>query len=390
MAGAADRANAWAAVVVNRDAAVFLDGCLRALYDGACPPTEVVVVDTGSTDDSVSELAGWPQVMVEVIGRDLGTAVAANRGLAVTEAPVVAVLAPEVVVEAGFGEALTALFEAQPNLGAAAGKIIAPDGQTLVSAGGAVDEPTMMARHRGRGQPVEGRWDTPGEVAYAPASLMVLRRRAVEEVGGFDEAFQPGAYADVDLCYRLREAGWRVRYDPSLRASGLPPDTPTTSGQVEDWHRGRLRFAVKHLHGEAWWGRFVPAEIERLRGALRGTVEPDWPAVTGAGAIEALARAGARPLGRPRGLLDGEPLAAYARALEALRAASTALEGSVPRSWRRSADRERARAQQAFNEAVVAVLEAQDRLNREVIADVLLALLGLAARPVVDEDAGAS
>ena len=74
----------------------------------------------------------------------------------------------------------------------------------------------------------------------------------------------------------------------------------------------------------------------------------------------------------------------------ALRAASTALEGSAPRSWRRSADRERARAQQAFNEAVVAVLEAQDRLNREVIADVLLALLGLAARPVVDKDAGAS
>lgn len=376
-------AEGWAAVVVNRNAAVFLDGCLRALFDGSCPPAEVAVVDVGSTDDSVSELAGWPQVVVEVIERDLGFAVAANRGLAVTEAPVVVVLAPEVVVDAEFGSVLLDRFREQPNLGAAAGKIVAADGQSLLSAGGAVDEPAMLARDRGRGQPAEGSWQTAGETAYAPAALMALRRRAVVEVGGFDDAFQPGAYADVDLCYRLRVAGWRVRYEPGLRATGLALGGPVSPAETEDWHRGRLRFAVKHLSGEAWWGQFVPAEVERLRDALRGDLDPDWPAASGAGAVEALARAGAQPPGRPRGLLDGEPLVAYSRTLDAVRAASADLGTASSRSRRRSAGA-RADAQQAFNEAVVAVLEAQDRLNRVLIADVLLAFLGLAARPVAE------
>ncbi|MDI3340878.1 MAG: glycosyltransferase [Sphaerobacter sp.] len=373
---------AWAAVVVNRDAAVFLDGCLRALFDGDRPPAEVVVIDLGSSDDSLTELAGWPRVIVETVEAGQGLPGAANRGLEVTEAPLVVVLAPEVVVEPGFGAALVELFDTQPALGAAAGKVVAPDGATLLSAGGVVEEPSLLARERGRGEPVAAGWETPAEVAYAPAALMALRRRAVAEVGGFDPAFESGDYADVDLCHRLRAAGWRVRYEPALRATGLAADGLAAPGTLEDWHRGRLRYAVKHLRGEDWWGRFVPAEIARLRGLLAASVPADWPASSGVAAAETLARAGADAPARPLGILDGTPLVAYGQALDTLRAAAAALAApGRPRSRWRGASRERSQPERAFAEAVVAAFEAQDRVNREVIAGLLLAFLGLAARP---------
>lgn len=371
----------WAAVVVNRNAAVFLDGCLHALYHNGLPPSEVVVVDNASTDDSVSELAGWPQVIGEALDRDIGFPAAANRGLALTTAPIVVVLMPEVTVEPGFGAALIEAFDDEPPLGAAAVRILNADRRTLASAGGSLDEPTLMRRLRGRGQPAETGWDTPAEVGFAPSEIMALRRKAVDEIGGFDELFLPGDYADADLCTRLRDQGWRVRYLPSLVAVGFGRADDDDPANLEDEHRGRLNYALKHLRGEAWWGRFVPGEIERLRSALAETGDPDWPATTGAGAIEALARVGRRLQGRPRGLLSGDALSEVSTALAEAQDALAQLEESASRTGRLRGRRADYAAQSAFNRAVLRALEAQDRMNREIIADLLLAMLAVAARP---------
>ena len=64
-----------------------------------------------------------------------------------------------------------------------------------------------------------------GRTSYVPSTVLVVRRTAVEAVGGFDEQLRVGE--DVDLVWRLVEAGWRVRYAPELAAVHRePPSAP--------------------------------------------------------------------------------------------------------------------------------------------------------------------
>lgn len=387
--------NGWAAVVVNYNAGVFLDGCLRALYGGTLPPAEVVVVDNASTDDSLTELAGWPQVVVEASPTNLGFAGGANRGIARTEAPLLVVLNPDVDLDPGYGLALLQAFAADVRLGAAGGKLRYPDGKVIQHAGGVVEYPLLTTHHRGYGETDHGQWDEPADVDFVTGGALAVRRAAFDTVAGFDESFYPTYYEDVDLCFRLRDAGWRVAYAPEL--SGTHFESVTLGRSPEYYrlfHRSRLRFALKHLAPEAWWREFIPAEIERLRGELSAVEDADWPVRGGAEAIEALARLGSIPRGDAPPAIRGEPLASTITSLREVRQRAT-IHPPVSEpgtSWRRRARRwlnrlsARAHAdklfwrQQAFNDAVVRMLEAQDRLNRELTAQLLLALLDLGGR----------
>src|SRR5437762_2939644 len=80
---------------------------------------------------------------------------------------------------------------------------------------------TTRRRTARRSSPnAEGRYldvprDAPFDVEQPAAAALLVRRAAFAEIGGFDPAFRPAWYEDVDLCARLREAGWRVRYVPA-------------------------------------------------------------------------------------------------------------------------------------------------------------------------------
>jgi hypothetical protein len=79
----------------------------------------------------------------------------------------------------------------------------------------------------------------------------MLRREAVEAVGGLDEAFQPAWFEDVDLCRRLRSAGWRVLHVPDARVvhrGGVAMQALGLRNFSRAWYRNLLRYVRKH-HG---------------------------------------------------------------------------------------------------------------------------------------------
>lgn len=375
--------NRWAAVVVSFNSGAFLDSCLRALYLNRRPPDEVVVVDNASTDDSLRELAAWPQVVVEQSPTNLGFAGGANRGIAATEAPFVLVLNPDVEVDANFGERLLNLFTASPRLGATGAKLRYPDSELLQHAGGVLHWPLLTTAHRGYQEPDDQQWSEPADVDFVTGGAMALRRAAVDEAHGFDERFWPAYYEDVDLCLRLRQAGWQVRYQPELTAIHVEG---TTLGQSLDYyrsfHRNRLRFALKSLTAEDWWSRFIPAEIGRLRGELSAVSNDDWPVSSGAAAIEELARVSSPAYGGDV-LFDGQPVMAMIQSLVDVRSRREVVPAPEVQGGtgiRASLMRHLFGRQQVFNDAVVRALDAQDRVNRELTAQLLLALLDLSWR----------
>lgn len=257
----------WAAVIVNWNGAADLPACLAAVAAQGWPPAEIVIVDNASSDGSLAVLAQWSGPAVRTIASNvnLGFAGGANAGLRATSTPLVAILNPDVTLYPTWASALRTAFR-DPHLGAAGGKLLYADSRLVQHVGGAIDPISLVAINIGRGDVDVGQHEAPAEVDFLTGAALMLRRAAVDSIGLFDEAFYPAYYEDVDLCVRLRAAGWGVRYVPS--AVGLHRESASVDGSSTAYfrmiHAGRLRYAVKHLPLATLVDTFLPAEARRL------------------------------------------------------------------------------------------------------------------------------
>jgi N-acetylglucosaminyl-diphospho-decaprenol L-rhamnosyltransferase len=255
---------AVAAVIVNYNARDHLLECVRSLRaDGV---ETVVVADNSSVDGSQEALVGADSDARWVgTGGNLGYGAGANRGVAVTAEPILFVLNPDVVVEPGTVKALVAALERDDGLAAVGPRIEDPDGSLYPSARRFPDL-AVAAGHAFLGYVAPNNrfsrayklldWDhsQAGEVDWVSGSCFAVRRDAFEAVGGFDESFFMYV-EDVDLCWRLRRAGWRVGYEPAGRVvhtGGVSTDQ-TPYRMILEHHRSLWRFARRTAKGPRRW-----------------------------------------------------------------------------------------------------------------------------------------
>lgn len=167
----------------------------------------IIVVDDGSTvpisRDRFDEVAC--DVTVIRHARSSGPAAARNTGLAASETDYVAFLDSDVVPHKGWLEALLGHF-CDPAVALVAPRIVSlMSGDHLVARYESVRSSLDLGRREAPVVPY-------GTVSYVPSAALVGRRSALGDVGGFDETLHSGE--DVDLCWRLMQAGDRLRYEP--------------------------------------------------------------------------------------------------------------------------------------------------------------------------------
>jgi N-acetylglucosaminyl-diphospho-decaprenol L-rhamnosyltransferase len=255
----------WAAVVVNFESGALLEGCVASLLadavDGAGAP-EVVVVDNGSRDGSVAALRrSHPDVLVVDPGGNVGYAAAANRGIAATTAPVVAVCNPDLVVAPGTAAAMLARLEAEPDLAALGPALLNADGTQYPSARAHVSTVDAVGhalfgrvlprnRFTRRYRHLDAEWDRPRDVDWGSGAMLFLRRSALDSVTGWDERYFM-YLEDVDLCWRLRRLGWRVGYEPAGRATHEQGASTASRPyrMIVEHHRSAWRFAERRWRG---------------------------------------------------------------------------------------------------------------------------------------------
>jgi GT2 family glycosyltransferase len=239
--------------------------CLQQVRQLDPAPDMVVVVDNDSHDGTPDQIAAlFPTFMLIRNSDNLGYSGGMNvglRALMAQESPpeTIVLLNQDTLVDRGWLGAITAPF-ADPDIGAVGCKIRYPDG-TIQHAGLTLDWPLALSRHIGRYEPDRGQYDAPRDVEFVTFAAVALRRQALERIGLFDEGYRPAYFEDVDLCVRLRRAGYRIRYEPRAtlvhREATSQRDYLAHSATV---HRGRLRFVVKTYPFKAITGVFADAE----------------------------------------------------------------------------------------------------------------------------------
>jgi N-acetylglucosaminyl-diphospho-decaprenol L-rhamnosyltransferase len=265
---------AIAAVVVDHDTGPLLSSCVRSvLADGT---SSVVVVENGATGSSEAPLADVlgrrsARVLVVRPGRNVGFGAGVNRGLAVLAADPsppewVLVSNADLEVHPGALSALRAALDTHPGWAIVGPRIFTDTGEVYPSvrsfpsftdaAGHALlaqfkpDNP--FTKRYNPGSP-EG--DTVTGAGWVSGSCFLARRRALEELGGFDEAYFMYA-EDMDLCWRAHRAGWGVGFAGTAAVTHVQGVSTARHPyrMMVAHHRSALRFTVRTTTG---WRRLA-------------------------------------------------------------------------------------------------------------------------------------
>jgi GT2 family glycosyltransferase len=272
-------------VVVSYNTRDRLLACLAAVQERVTLPHEVIVVDNASADGSAAAVrARFPAATVVENAENVGFSRANNQGLAGGRGAYALILNSDAEVGAGCVEALAAVLDARAEVGIVGPRTRFPDGRIQVSFGPMLSPRAEWRQRRlvqgvRRGDPAALRTaEAMAAVAHEPVwvsgSCLLARRAAIDAVGLFDEGFF--LYEeDVDLCVRVRKAGWRVAFTPAAEVVHHLGSSVTGGVGGLEYHRSHLRFYAKH-HG---WG---PRAILRSALAARGAL--GWVTARGPGA----------------------------------------------------------------------------------------------------------
>jgi len=203
------------AAVLSYDGRELLEVVLPSLARQRYQDFRILVVDNGSTDDTLAWLAAnWPEVEVMAIPENIGVTRACNVCLNTPDTELVLLLNNDMELDPGcVGELVRALDE-HPEAGSAGAKLLDFYDRELLDGAGDAYSWGGVAWRRGHGERDSGQYDSPRPIFGACGGAALYRRSALLTVGTYDESFA-AIYEDVDWSFRAQIAGMSCRYVPS-------------------------------------------------------------------------------------------------------------------------------------------------------------------------------
>lgn len=257
--------------IVNYNTKDFLDKCLSSIYRfGSKYDFEVIVVDNNSDDGSVQMVRNnYPDVKLIVNSKNIGYTAAANQSIKLTNSDFLILLNSDTVVFEGSIDRIIEYLKNNTEVGVVGPKIIDPSGNAHLSCRRfpSFKEAAMHVLvgifwprnpYTRRYKMMDFDHNKEVKIDWVSGACMGLRRRALDEVGLFDERYYMYV-EDLDLCKRMWNAGWEVRYFP--RATVVHYIGGSTKGTgVELFYQQQksvFRYFLKN-YGYSWRVILIP------------------------------------------------------------------------------------------------------------------------------------
>jgi N-acetylglucosaminyl-diphospho-decaprenol L-rhamnosyltransferase len=273
-------------VVVSYNSAATVRDCIAPLAHADW--VNVIIVDNASQDSTLEVVADLPIAVVS-LQRNFGFAYGCNRGSETGSAPNVLFLNPDARIDQASLRRLVAVLDENASIGLAAPKIVSADGALEFSQRRfpRLRSTYAQALFLHRILPLVGwsdevvrdlsAYESRHSVEWVSGACMLVQRRVLEDVGGWDEGFF--LYSeDKDLCRRFWARGYEVHFEPSAQAAHVGGASAPRPGLLPTLASSRIRYARKHWSRPAAVVEQVGVGLGALTHALLTTRGRAWRA----------------------------------------------------------------------------------------------------------------
>jgi GT2 family glycosyltransferase len=218
-------------ILVNYNVKSYLSQALESIEKALDKiPSEIIVVDNASTDGSVPMLRKrFPSVRLIVNETNAGFAAANNQAIQIAKGRVLCLINPDTLVREDTFQSALEFLENHPEAGMVGGKVLNSDGTLQLACRRSYPTPWVAftkvsglsavfpkSRFFGRYNLTFLDPDQEAEVEAISGSFMIVRKSVVDQAGLFDEQFFMYG-EDLDWCYRIHKAGWKIVYLPQTQ-----------------------------------------------------------------------------------------------------------------------------------------------------------------------------
>lgn len=244
-------------VIVSYNVCALLETCLDSLYlQSSTILFEVIVVENASSDASREMISRcFPRVHLIISPKNVGFASANNLAIPQTRARYILLLNPDTIVLPDALDELVRFLDQNPQAGAAGSQLLNPDNSLQESC---YRFPTLVREawrllHLDSLYPfgiyTMQKWSAslPQQVDVIQGASLALRKTALEQIGVLDESFFMYS-EEVDLCFRLHRAGWKLFYVPSSRVThyGGQSSRQTAGKMFLQLYQSKIHYFRKH------------------------------------------------------------------------------------------------------------------------------------------------
>jgi GT2 family glycosyltransferase len=211
----------FSVVIPNYNGLIYLQDCFNSLRKSNYPNLEIILVDNGSTDESVAFVEqNFPEVKIIRSDTNLSYSGGSNLGIQHATGKYVVLLNNDTEVTPGWLNPLLEEFESDSQLAACQPKILSMSDHAMFeyagAAGGFMDRlgyPFLRGRIFDTLEKDDGQYDDPIDLFWTSGAAMAIRKQVLDESGLLDEGFVLHM-EEIDLCWRMHLLGYRLRIRP--------------------------------------------------------------------------------------------------------------------------------------------------------------------------------
>jgi GT2 family glycosyltransferase len=207
------RSTVVSVIVLNYNGKKYLEDCVSSVLESLYTSYELILVDNDSSDGTADymlrEYTHDTRIVLKFSSRNLGFAAGNNLGAKIAKGKYLIFLNNDTMVKPTWMTQLVVAMETDVTVGACQSKILYLDDPSRIDSMGGLIYKFGFGHEIGSNQVDKGQFDYLRDIFFAKGASLCVRRTIFESLGGFDETMFLRS-EDVDLCWRIRQLGYRV------------------------------------------------------------------------------------------------------------------------------------------------------------------------------------